>query len=193
MGIFTSFLEPIITRLYIRIDYATRVPNKMDGLNIKMRKNPKVFWNGKFLIGHTSSFRMGQLLRFNLKVPRQKKGQDDYEYMCVTFVNAMRKAFKDGGYMTIDKNVEWGGTFLVVYKKVIYEVCESLQVQMTSEDFDSCGCGVFYAKGSLYSTKGRKAFYRVVEALNSAVHFSGGVRPPFSIGSTKNKKITIIG
>ena len=34
--------------------------------DIQMRSDPKVFRVGRFVIGYTSSFRMGQLLRFGL-------------------------------------------------------------------------------------------------------------------------------
>ncbi|KKN17732.1 hypothetical protein LCGC14_0962700, partial [marine sediment metagenome] len=33
------------------------------------RRDPKVFRVGPVLIGYTSSFRMGQLLRYHLKIP----------------------------------------------------------------------------------------------------------------------------
>lgn len=45
----------------------------VDGLNITIRKDSKVFKINKFIIGYTSSFRMGQLLRFKLKINNQRK------------------------------------------------------------------------------------------------------------------------
>ena len=50
------------------------------GLDVVLRDDPKVFHNGDFLIGYTTSFRMGQLLRF-ADFPTQKLEQDTYEYM----------------------------------------------------------------------------------------------------------------
>ena len=41
----------------------------VSGLDITVRSDPKVFRNGDFLIGFTSSFRMGQLLAFRLRPP----------------------------------------------------------------------------------------------------------------------------
>ena len=68
------------------------------------RKDPKVFKRGKFLIGFTSSFRMGQLLMHTLKVDPQSSIecigatiQTDYQFMCTTFVNADRECLKKGG------------------------------------------------------------------------------------------------
>ncbi len=74
----------------------------VSGLNISIRKDPKVFKRGKFLIGYTSSFRMGQLLRFNLNVRDQDESQSDYEYMCTDFIDSVRKCLKDGGYLNIE-------------------------------------------------------------------------------------------
>ena len=43
------------------------------GLKITIRKDPKVFINGNFLMGFTTSFRMGQLLQYSFKPPEHPK------------------------------------------------------------------------------------------------------------------------
>ena len=47
-------------------------------VNIFIRKDAKIFQNGNFIIGCTSSFRMIQLLRFTFKPPKIKT-KDIYE------------------------------------------------------------------------------------------------------------------
>ena len=38
------------------------------GMSLTVRADEKVFQNGEFLMGFTTSFRMGQLLRYSLKL-----------------------------------------------------------------------------------------------------------------------------
>ncbi|HZK68569.1 MAG TPA: hypothetical protein VFC36_03120, partial [Paludibacter sp.] len=96
------------------------------GSNVFIRKDPKVFKNGEFLIGCTTSFRMIQLLRFSLSLPEVTK--DIYEYMCTDFINEVRKCFKDGGYLQKYTNGdEKGGSFLVAYKNRLFKIEDDFQ------------------------------------------------------------------
>ena len=158
-----------------------------DSFDLRVQKNPKVFVvDGRFIIGFTNSFRMGQLLQYSLKVPWQKKSQDDYGYMCTTFINAVRKCFEKGGFMgedDDDDDRETGGTFLVGYRGRLFTVEEDFQV---SEYLYSCaavGCGEDYAMGALFVTErlGSPPEERIRLALEAAAHFSAGVHPPFVI------------
>jgi len=153
------------------------------GLNITPRKDVKVFRNGDFVIGYTSSFRMGQLLRFKLQVENQLPEQDDYEYMCTHFIDAVRKCLKEGGYTKVENNKEDIGCFLVAYNNRLYSINDDLQVGESLDNFDSVGCGSNYAKGALsVLEKSQKSAENIIkEALETAVRFSGGVRPPFVI------------
>ena len=153
------------------------------GLNITVRGDVKVFRNGPTLIGYTSSFRMGQLLRFKFKVPENKK-KTDYEFMCTDFIDEVKKVFKENGYSTVQNNVEEGGTFLVAYNGVIYSIQSDFQVGVDVEEFDTCGCGMYYATGALdilkdVSTLSTKE--KVRTALTVAAKRSGGVQGPFNI------------
>jgi hypothetical protein len=73
-------------------------------LNIRSRKDVKVFEKDKMLIGYTSSFRMGQLLRFKFTRPPLKEGKDVYEYMCTDFIDEVRNLFKNQGYAKVENN-----------------------------------------------------------------------------------------
>ena len=111
----------------------------VSGLHITIRKDPKVFKNGNFIIGYTSSFRMGQLLRFKLNVPKQLLEISDYEYMCTHFIDAVRSCLKDGGYSVIKDSHEEIGTFLVGYKNKLYSIEGDLQVEESYEIYNSVG------------------------------------------------------
>lgn len=63
------------------------------GLDITIRADEKVFTNGPFLMGFTTSFRMGQLLRYKFDPPKQTVNTDDMKYMVTDFIDATRKCF----------------------------------------------------------------------------------------------------
>jgi ATP-dependent protease HslVU (ClpYQ) peptidase subunit len=150
------------------------------GYDLTIRADPKVFVNGSFLIGYTSSFRMGQLLRFKFKPPYHKPEICIEEYMMTDFIDAVRQCFKDNGYTEINNNRETAGTFLVGYKGRLFTVDSDYQVGESLNKFDAVGCGGSYALGSLNSTIGEPE-ERIKKALETAEKFSAGVRGPFVI------------
>lgn len=155
------------------------------GLDVRIRKDPKVFKINDFAIGCTSSFRMIQLIRFSFKSPYIKKNQDVYEYMCTNFINALRKCFKDGGYIEIDRSRESGGTFLVGYKNRLFAIYDDFQVEELTDEFNCVGCGAKYAFGALRAMdKKLSATEKIKKALEIATYYSGGVRLPFIIEKT---------
>lgn len=158
----------------------------VDGFEITIRKDTKVFKNGNFIIGCTSSFRMIQLLRFSFNPPEVNK-KDVYEYMCTDFVNEVRKCFETGGYLQKDtKGDEVGGQFLVGYKDRLFMIDEDFQVGEYFNGMASVGCGAPYAIGSLYSISSQKIppKKKVHMALEAAEFYSAGVRAPFNFETT---------
>ena len=156
---------------------------------ILTRRDAKVFKNGKFLIGCTTSFRMLQLLRFSLKLP-EVKSKDIYKYMCTDFIDAVRTCFKDGGYLQkYTDGDEKGGSFLVAYKDRLFKIEDDFQVGETLNGMDAVGCGTEFALGSLYSTVDHdmSPTDRIEKALETAEFFALGVRRPFVIYNTEIK------
>lgn len=158
------------------------------GLDIDTRSTPKVFVNGPMIFGFTTSFRMGDLLQYALEIPeRDERHQSVDKYMRTTFVDAVRKCLKDGGYARKENEVEAAGTFLVGYEGRIFEVNSDYQVGESRMPFAAIGCGETYAKGSMMTALGAADSKEISdpraileEALNVASHFSAGVRPPFT-------------
>jgi hypothetical protein len=103
-----------------------------------VRKDPKVFTNGKYVIGYTSSFRMGQLLMFN-NLPKysKKKDGDEFKFMVCKFVPAIRAIFKEGGYSKISSNEESGGCFLVGFRGRLFQIESDFQVAESSTGYDA--------------------------------------------------------
>ena len=147
------------------------------GYDLTIRADKKIFKNNNFLIGYTTSFRMGQLLRYSFQPPLFDKNLD--EYMVVDFVDAMRECFKKGGFSEKKNEVETGGSFLVGYKDRLFKIESDYQVGESANDYNACGSGQSVALGSLYATQGIAPELRVETALKAAQHFNAGVREPF--------------
>lgn len=149
------------------------------------RKDPKIFQREGFLIGFTSSFRMGQILMSSsFQPPKQRKGQTDFDYMISSFVDSVRDVFRESGFLTKDSDGEdQGGQFLICYKESVYKVHSNFQVAEHVDGFYAAGCGESFALASLYSTRdqGLKPKKRIRLALETASHFSCGVAPPYVI------------
>ena len=159
----------------------------VSGLDVTIRKDEKVFRKGKFVFGFTSSFRMGQLLRYNLIIPEKNKKISDEEYMTTLFIDAVRDCLKEGGYTEIDKQAEHGGKFIVGYNGEIYTIESDFQVGISTDNFASCGCGGLYADTTFYNLRKsiKKPREKRREALKAAEYFSAGERGPFNIIQTK--------
>lgn len=151
------------------------------GLSLQIRKDEKVFKNGGFVFGFTSSFRMGNLLRYKLSVPKVPNEGDMMRYMCTDFVDAVRSCLKDGGYAKVDSGVENGGVFLVGGYGRLFCIHSDYQVSEVFSGYDACGCGEDIALGSLFSTKGKSPRERIKKALEAAAYHSAGVSAPFKV------------
>jgi ATP-dependent protease HslVU (ClpYQ) peptidase subunit len=154
------------------------------GWDLTVRADEKVFKNGDFLFGFTTSFRMGQLLRYVLTPPVPHEAQDVDQFMVGDFVDAVRACLKAGGFATKDKEQEGGGTFLVGYRGRLYVIHEDYQVARPVDAYAAVGAGNSFALGSLFSSEGGAPGERVRTALSAAEAHSAGVRGPFLILST---------
>lgn len=150
-------------------------------LSLQNRSDPKVFKNDKFVMGFTSSFRMGSLLRYSFTPPEQANSIDDDKYMNTWFINAVRECLKNGGWARKEHEWEIGGDFLVGYKGRLYGVEGDYQVSTVAESFMAIGCGNQIAIGAMYAAKALPPQKRIRLALEAAERFSAGVRGPFSI------------
>lgn len=153
----------------------------VDGWSLSTVSQPKVFLNGGFLIGYTSSFRMGQLLQHAFTPPQPSQDRDLFGFMVTDFVDAVRACFKAGGYARKIEDAEKAGTFLIGHAGRLFAIQDDYQVVECHVPFAACGCGADVALGSLFSSRGRDPVARVHVALEAAERFSAGVRGPFPI------------
>lgn len=157
-------------------------------LGLDVRRDVKVFrrdasgGHPAVAMGFTTSFRMGQLLRYRFNPPRLHSSEDLMTYMVTEFVDAVRKSLKEGGYASKEKEAEHGGTFLVGLAGRLFTIYDDYQVAESESDFAAVGCAQDVALGSLYSTEREPSLTaRALTALRAAERFSGGVRGPFDL------------
>lgn len=148
------------------------------------RLDAKVFTNGPYAIGYTTSFRMGQILRYAFKAPVPPEDEEGlHAFMVVDFINAVRQGLKDGGWARKSDDQEEGGCFLVGVRGRLFQVGDDYQVGELADGYSAVGCGAEMALGALHATgnAGMSLEARAIAALEAAAHFSTGVRPPFSV------------
>lgn len=163
-------------RVYIGGDSAA-----VSGWDLTVRADAKVFKRGPFVMGFTTSFRMGQLLRYRLEIPKRPEGMALDEYMATLFVDASRQCLKDGGQAKRENEVEEGGSFLVGHEGRLFHVAADYQVGEAVDGFTAVGTGADSARGSLFASSLRRPRPRVEQALAAAERFNAAVRGPFTV------------
>jgi ATP-dependent protease HslVU (ClpYQ) peptidase subunit len=152
----------------------------VSGTDLVIRKDRKVFAVGNYIIGFTTSFRMGQILAASFEPPEASSDADLEKFMRTEFIDAVRKALKAGGYASEHDKTERGGDFLVGYRGRLFHIAGDYQVGESLDGLYAVGCGAPFALGCLFSNRNRNhPRERIHEALMAAEHFSSGVRAPF--------------
>lgn len=146
---------------------------------------PKVFANGPFLIGFTSSFRMGDILRYaDLPIFREDEHGSPHRFMVKNFIPVVRTLFKDAGYMQVENQHEQGGTFLVGFHASLFGVWSGFEVLSSRDGMLAVGCGGRVALGAMIAMEasGMDRDETLVEvALKASLRATSAVRGPFVI------------
>lgn len=141
---------------------------------------PKIFKVKNFLIGYTTSWRMGQLLAHSLKLP-PINNKDILKYMTTSFISAAIKCFEGGKWLGKENNQVSGGTFLVGINGRLFRIQDDFAVLESTYGFDAVGCGEQFAKGAMHASKIQDPSKKITAALEAAEAFSAGVQRPFHI------------
>ena len=155
-----------------------------NGGDIAIRPHPKVFKKNNYVMGYTTSFRLGDILEFICPPPEVKlESVSLREHLIVHWIPVLREKLKSEGYLEVDKNKEKGGTFIVGYKGELCTIYDDLQVSTVVANYCSVGSGYKYALGALYATNEikMKPNERILNALSAAEHHNAYVRKPFTI------------
>jgi ATP-dependent protease HslVU (ClpYQ) peptidase subunit len=152
-----------------------------DGWTGSKYKAPKVFKNNDFIMGYTTSFRMGQLLEHTWEPPKRMENETDQHYVYVTVVNSFRELFNKNGFGNKDNGEETGGNFIMAYKGKLYEVQPDYSIIEDENDILSVGCGENIAFGTLaailqYEKDYKKVLTKTYEIVS---HYSEAVSKEF--------------
>ncbi|AUR87442.1 nucleophile aminohydrolase [Vibrio phage 1.101.O._10N.261.45.C6] len=148
-----------------------------NGFTGRTYPDSKVFANGEFILGYTSSFRMGQILEWNWIPPLREEGITDRQYMQLNVIESIRETFSTFGYGTREGLESVGGTFLIGYRGCLYEMQENFSL-LSIPDFVAVGSGQYHAEAILYNTKDNEDFhpFEIMQtAIETAAHFTQSV------------------
>lgn len=143
---------------------------------------PKVFETHYFLIGYTTSFRMGQILQFR-ELPELPPTAHLYPFMVTEFVPAVVKLFEADGYLKKEHDQKSGGQFLVGVRGELFQINSDFSVlQRVDFDFNAVGSGEGYALGALHAIRNTDNPKRkILAALDAAQSLGVYARKPYTI------------
>lgn len=154
---------------------------------------PKIFRVGGAVVGGCGSFRVLQVVK-RLSFEHHGDAWDSIE----RFVDAYRKALREAGCLRRSSDVESPANYsslLVGIAGVLFSVQSDFAYLHREEGFDAVGCAADLALGSMHASaalndrlnaaagfreSGLPPLERLRAALECAVQFNAGVRPPFS-------------
>lgn len=151
---------------------------------VRVRDDKKVFTVGNFVIGFTSSYRMGNILQHHLKPPKLPTRRKSLTpYMVREFVPHIQELFVKHKYGTVKDGQQAGGEFIIGIAGELFTIESDFQVAQSSSGYDAVGSGYQVALGSLYSTEKMKnrPRDRIRMALAASEELTGAVRRPFTI------------
>ena len=142
----------------------------------RIRGDKKVFIKGDFIFGFCSSFRVGQLLQYNLELPSHPEEREDFAFLVNEFVNAVKTCLK------AEEGEDVTPYFLFGYRGKLYGMQGDYQVSKAEEGFDAMGSGADIAIGALHTNKAVKSpKKRLLQALEASALNNAAVRPPFIV------------
>lgn len=158
----------------------------------QIRRDPKIFAMGSFLLGFTTSFRMGQVLMHS-EFPKPPLTEDPtraFRFMVQEFVPAARGCLEAGGYAKSitfsrgeaqESHQAQGGTFIVGFEGFLFEVHDDYAVAMQELPYTAIGAAHLPALGALAATADLELDLqeRAYLALQAAAVHTGACRRPF--------------
>lgn len=152
--------------VYIGADSIATAGNEM-----RTRGDPKLFRNGKYLIGYSGAVRPGQVLHPRFWTP------PDNIY---DFTDAMRHQLEERGCMKKGEGGvdEMDVNLIIGVEGNLYEIQSDLQLaEYGPDNYTSIGAGSAYALGSLYETKDLDIHpkLRIQRSIDAAKYFCPAV------------------
>lgn len=146
----------------------------------------KVWENGGILFGASGSFRVSQVLRWQLQIPQYNPDGEALEYLTGPLITTMREALQLHGSLEVwdsDSTENIDGSLLLGFRNRVFEIFGDFGVGELVHGYGAVGCGAPIAMGNLAATEtlSIKPKRRITMALQAAERHSAGVRGPFTI------------
>ena len=138
---------------------------------------PKVFRRREFLVGFSTSFRMGQILQFEWTPPAHRTGLSNNQFLVSRVIPTLRAVFKKNCFSL----EEAGGAFLLGYRSDLFQIEIDYHVARSTRGYAAVGSGADVALGVCWATGGMEPSERVLTALEASRAHNATVRPPFTI------------
>ncbi len=114
------------------------------------RRDEKVFaltdWMG---VGFTTSYRLGQIVRYHLPPLDEPTTLDRHAWMVSRFVPELRGALRQHGWVKAENGRDEGGTMIVSIRSDIFVIYDDFQVAQPALPFCAIGAGGDVATGYL--------------------------------------------
>ena len=151
-----------------------------DTNSVTIRKEPKIFIRGDYIVGYAGSFRMGKVMEHVFSYPVPPENDDLDKFLNTIFINQLRECLEENK-LDLDSDKD-SADLLVGVRGRLFDFNMDFHFGEDAHDFASIGSGSSYAMGSLYSTSTMKdQMKRCKLALEAAQEFNSWVRPPFTI------------
>jgi len=147
----------------------------ISGYDTSNRIDEKVFVTHGIAYGFTSSYRMGQILRYHsIKIVHEDRKVDLPAYIVRHLVPMWRKIMEKHGFLYAGGGQEESGSFLVGIDGRLFQIDSDFQVAENRLNYDAIGCGFAYALGYLFSDPDDTPKKVVTKAVKAAIEFSAG-------------------
>lgn len=155
----------------------------VNNLQLGIGTEAKVWKNGGLMFGACGSFRVSQVIRWQVHVPAYDPDTEILSYLTGPLMDSLRDELDVRGTLQawLDDATEGiDGGLLIAVDGRVFEVYGDFGIGELVHGYGAIGCGGQIALGSLAATEGMgiKPKQRVKMALEAAERHSGGVRGP---------------
>lgn len=172
----------------------------METLGIRSRRDPKIFEKDNMIFGYVGSYRVGQVVRYSLKIPPVPEDiTDDYDYLCSIFIPYLINCLKENDCFQYKNEGEFTfeGELMIGYNENIYIIGSDLQVVLEEGDYCCIGSGEEYAMGAFFVINEIEKDFgstimepelRIELALKASAEYNAAVRAPFIVYSLEKMR-----
>ena len=128
---------------------------------------PKVFEVDGFVFGCTTSFRMIDILKHSLSIPKRTEGVSDDRYLRVDFARSVRDCLVSCGFGAGSDSWK-GGVFLFSAFKRLFVMESDFQIREIS--YGSVGCGCDVANGYIFANLENEVCHDAEEVAGGAIY-----------------------